>query len=314
MDLFRSYIEKMFENLPRNAKTNEAKNCLGTLMAHQYEHLINQGKMPNEAISEVYLSYGDLNKIAPELGILEILQKQDEPLTKDEAENILSHVKYFGIVASICASIVFWAAIQLLFDGFNFDLGISIIYIAPVLLASVLFFRSLKETISFKSQFARRHFEDGELTNYEQELFYLRNRRKPKVIISFSIIILGILLHLFAYFYKPDYFVRFIAFFLILLTFIIGTWLVVPDTIKIIALDKILERKTTLSFSQLLCFSGAFWTIVGVVFAGFFIAASYYKDMYYAIWFYWQSAMVLFMAILLVWHLINRKKTEAEVT
>jgi hypothetical protein len=109
MDLIQNYVESMFKDLPRTKEVKMAQSNLFQMMIHRYNELIAQGSTPNAAMSEVILNYGDLDILAPELGIAEVLQKQREPLSKEEAHSFLMQMKQFGRTATSSAVIVLWA-------------------------------------------------------------------------------------------------------------------------------------------------------------------------------------------------------------
>ncbi len=114
MDLIQNYVESMFKDLPRTKEVKMAQSNLYQMMTHRYNELIAQGSTPNAAMSEVILTYGDLGTVAPELGIAEVIQKQSEPLSKEEADSFLMQMKQFGRTATSSAVIVLWSAIQIL--------------------------------------------------------------------------------------------------------------------------------------------------------------------------------------------------------
>ena len=114
MDLIQNYVESMFKDLPRTKEVKMAQSNLSQMMIHRYNELIAQGSTPNAAMSEVILNYGDLSMVGPELGIAEVIQKQNEPLSKDEADSFLMQMKQFGRTATTSSVIILWAAIQIL--------------------------------------------------------------------------------------------------------------------------------------------------------------------------------------------------------
>jgi|GEM_PF-2393247 len=114
MDLIQNYVESMFKDLPRTKEVKMAQSNLSQMMIHRYNELIAQGSTPNAAMSEVILNYGDLSTVAPELGIAEVIQKQNEPLSREEADVFLLQMKQFGKAATGSAITILWAAIQIL--------------------------------------------------------------------------------------------------------------------------------------------------------------------------------------------------------
>ena len=86
METIKNYLETMFKNLPQTEKVLKAKSELLQMMEDKYTELVNQGKSENEAIGTVIAEFGNLEELAEDLGIAEVLQeKKDNAEGQDQA-------------------------------------------------------------------------------------------------------------------------------------------------------------------------------------------------------------------------------------
>ena len=73
METIKIYLENMFMNLPNTPEVYKAKQELLQMMEDKYTELIRSGKTENEAVGEVIQNFGNLDDLADDLGIKEIL-------------------------------------------------------------------------------------------------------------------------------------------------------------------------------------------------------------------------------------------------
>lgn len=88
MEVFDNYVEFMFKDLPQNERILTAKQELLQKMAQKFENHKKSGKTESEAVSLVISEYNDLQKVAVDLGIVDLLPSaQSEPSqTKTEGK------------------------------------------------------------------------------------------------------------------------------------------------------------------------------------------------------------------------------------
>lgn len=84
METIRNYLETMFKNLPQTEKVLKAKSELLQMMEDKYTELVDQGKSENEAIGTVIAEFGNLDELAGDLEIAEVLQKKKD---NEEGQN-----------------------------------------------------------------------------------------------------------------------------------------------------------------------------------------------------------------------------------
>ena len=73
METIKNYLESMFRGLPQTEKILKAKSELLQMMEDKYTELIRSGKTENEAVGDVIQNFGNLEDLADDLGIKEIL-------------------------------------------------------------------------------------------------------------------------------------------------------------------------------------------------------------------------------------------------
>ena len=73
MDIFKNYVDFMFKDLPQEERVNQAKNELLKRMDNRFNELVRNGKSENESVSVVISEFNDLQKIAVEFGIVDLL-------------------------------------------------------------------------------------------------------------------------------------------------------------------------------------------------------------------------------------------------
>ena len=75
METIKNYLESMFRGLPLTEKVMKAKSELLQMMEDKYTELIRSGKTENEAVGEVIQNFGNLEDLADDLGIKDILHE-----------------------------------------------------------------------------------------------------------------------------------------------------------------------------------------------------------------------------------------------
>lgn len=73
METIRNYLETMFAKLPNTFEVQKAKNELWQIMEDKYTELLQDGKTENEAVGIVISEFGNLDELAEELGIREVM-------------------------------------------------------------------------------------------------------------------------------------------------------------------------------------------------------------------------------------------------
>ncbi len=143
MEAIRNYLETMFLNLPNTPEVYKAKNELWQMMEDKYTELKSEGKSENEAVGIVITEFGNLDELAKDLGIDQVIRQNPIPegktLPLEEAKKYLSdHAKHafmtaLGVllcITSVCAPIIFDAVTADKGSRINFDaLGACVMFL-----------------------------------------------------------------------------------------------------------------------------------------------------------------------------------------
>ena len=74
MDVFKNYVDFMFKDLLQNERVNQAKSELLQKMEKRFNEYVRSGKTENESVSLVISEHNDLQKVAVDLGIIDLMK------------------------------------------------------------------------------------------------------------------------------------------------------------------------------------------------------------------------------------------------
>lgn len=93
METIRNYLETMFAKLPSTLEVQKAKDELWQMMEDKYTELIGDGKSENEAVGIVISEFGNLDELAEELGIRNIVIQENKGADNGIRSVALAEVK-----------------------------------------------------------------------------------------------------------------------------------------------------------------------------------------------------------------------------
>ena len=73
METIKNYLETMFRNLPDTDQVRKAKKELLQMMEDKFSELRNNGVSENEAVGTVISEFGNLEELAEDLGLENII-------------------------------------------------------------------------------------------------------------------------------------------------------------------------------------------------------------------------------------------------
>ncbi len=79
MDVINAYLETMFSPYPQTPRLLEAKEELRGMMEDAYNEAISAGRSNNEAVGKVITEFGNLDELAPILGIISDIRPTTAP-------------------------------------------------------------------------------------------------------------------------------------------------------------------------------------------------------------------------------------------
>lgn len=95
METIRNYLETMFARLPNTLEVQKAKDELWQMMEDKYTELIGDGKSENEAVGIVISELGNLDELAEELGIRNIVVQESKGADNRIRTVVLAEVKEY---------------------------------------------------------------------------------------------------------------------------------------------------------------------------------------------------------------------------
>lgn len=97
METIRNYLESMFANLPNTPEVVKAKEELSQMMEDKYNELIADGVSDNAAVDTVISEFGNLDELAEELGINNVVAVSEKDnrreISLDEVKEYLARSK-----------------------------------------------------------------------------------------------------------------------------------------------------------------------------------------------------------------------------
>lgn len=93
METIRNYLETMFAKLPSTLEVQKAKDELWQMMEDKYTELIGDGRNENEAVGIVISEFGNLDELAEELGIKNIVIQESKGADSNIRTVALTEVK-----------------------------------------------------------------------------------------------------------------------------------------------------------------------------------------------------------------------------
>lgn len=120
MKTILNYLDNMFMNLPNTEEARHAKEELANMMEDKYNELIADGKKENEAVGIVISEFGNLQELAAELGLEDIMNCTETKLdtkvvSKEEAEEYLNVSQKTSKKIAIATMLCIYSPILLIF-------------------------------------------------------------------------------------------------------------------------------------------------------------------------------------------------------
>ena len=91
MNVIIAYLEAMFSAYPQTPRLLEAKAELQGMMEDAYTSLIGEGRSEDEAVGQVIRDFGNLDEVAPVLGIA-----SDDGARRSSSESITESPQVAG--------------------------------------------------------------------------------------------------------------------------------------------------------------------------------------------------------------------------
>ncbi len=173
METIKSYLENMFMHVKSTPEVEKAKAELLSMMEDKYRELKNEGKSENEAIGIVISEFGNLDELAEELGIGEMVADSNETegihVTMEEAKQYCKDsakaALRYGIASMLC---VLGPVSLILMGGFQEEFGLADGVVAAAGLVPMLLIIACAVMI-----FIITGMSMGKYEKYEKEVLFL---------------------------------------------------------------------------------------------------------------------------------------------
>ena len=133
METILNYLNNMFLNLPETAEVKRAKEELAAMMEDKYNELLTDGKSDNEAVGIVISEFGNLQELAEEIGLEDILNqehavklKKEKIIDDNEANAYMEAIKTTAGKIGIATMICIWSPILMIILGGMQEAGMGV--------------------------------------------------------------------------------------------------------------------------------------------------------------------------------------------
>lgn len=145
METIRNYLETMFLNLPNTPEVLRAKSELWQMMEDKYNNLKSEGKSENEAIGIVIAEFGNLDEIADDLGIHNVVKHSEDITTRsiplDQVKEFLHDRASHGFKISLGVFLCIISITGMLFtDGTSLNNAWGLLFMFLSIAAGVVLF------------------------------------------------------------------------------------------------------------------------------------------------------------------------------
>lgn len=119
MDTIRTYLENIFQSLPKSDEIMQLKKELLVNMEEKYEELKASGKTENEAIGIVIAEFGNIDEIVSEMGIDTKLKERGsetyfKTISLNEAKDYMNVKKYVSKLVSMGVFLILFGVVILI--------------------------------------------------------------------------------------------------------------------------------------------------------------------------------------------------------
>lgn len=316
MKTILNYLDNMFMNLPNTAEVRRAKEELANMMEDKYNELIAEGKKENEAVGIVISEFGNLQELATELGLEDIMNNSAtnsnvRTVTKEEADEYLElsekTSKKIAIGTMLCIYspivLILLFALQeykmLVTEGFAISVGISVLLGMIVAAVAIFILSGMKmEKFNFlkTEKFSIDSYLDNYLKNLEDEN---RFGSTVLIIIAISFCILGVLpLIIVGAMYEDNDFLQIITVIVLLLLVGVAVYLFITagtrqECFKVLRQVGEFSEVGKKSNKLVDKIAGPYWMLVTVI----YLAWSFVSMRWGYTWIVWPIAGILFALI-----------------
>lgn len=330
METIFNYLENMFLQLPKTPEVLRAKQELGNMMEDKFQELIAEGRKENEAVGIVISEFGNLEELAEELGISQVVNHQNVErdtsryVDREEAEAFIEMSRRTSIWVSFGVMLCILSPCALIYIGTLQDYsknGISDGMIVLFGLIPLLLLVAIAVVMFCWNGMKMEKYEYMKKENFQMDAAFkevLKQRQeqeKPKATLK---LIIGILLCIFsvmpllvvgAMFDDDLYAVYALIFLLVMVS--VSIWFFIAggstvNSLKILLQEEEFSREGKKSQKLMDVIGGIYWPIATVIYLGW----SFWTMDWGFTWIVWPIAGILYGVIASICNIVQKSVSQ----
>lgn len=330
METIFNYLENMFLQLPKTPEVLRAKQELGNMMEDKFQELIAEGRKENEAVGIVISEFGNLEELAEELGISQVVNHQNVErdtsryVDREEAEAFIEMSRRTSIWVSFGVMLCILSPCALIYIGTLQDYsknGISDGMIVLFGLIPLLLLVAIAVVMFCWNGMKMEKYEYMKKENFQMDAAFkevLKQRQeqeKPKATLK---LIIGILLCIFsvmpllvvgAMFDDDLYAVYALIFLLVMVS--VSIWFFIAggstvNSLKILLQEEEFSKEGKKSQKLMDVIGGIYWPIATVIYLGW----SFWTMDWGFTWIVWPIAGILYGVIASICNIVQKSVSQ----
>lgn len=330
METIFNYLENMFLQLPKTPEVLRAKQELGNMMEDKFQELIAEGRKENEAVGIVISEFGNLEELAEELGISQVVNHQNVErdtsryVGREEAEAFIEMSRRTSIWVSFGVMLCILSPCALIYIGTLQDYlknGISDGMIVLFGLIPLLLLVAIAVVMFCWNGMKMEKYEYMKKENFQMDAAFkevLKQRQeqeKPKATLK---LIIGILLCIFSVMpllvvgamFDDDLYAAYALIFLLVMVSV-SIWFFIAggstvNSLKILLQEEEFSKEGKKSQKLMDVIGGIYWPIATVIYLGW----SFWTMDWGFTWIVWPIAGILFGVIASICNIAQKNVSE----
>ncbi len=330
METIFNYLENMFLQLPKTPEVLRAKQELGNMMEDKFQELIAEGRKENEAVGIVISEFGNLEELAEELGISQVVNHQNVErdtsryVDREETEAFIEMSRRTSIWVSFGVMLCILSPCALIYIGTLQDYsknGISDGMIVLFGLIPLLLLVAIAVVMFCWNGMKMEKYEYMKKENFQMDAAFkevLKQRQeqeKPKATLK---LIIGILLCIFSVMpllvvgamFDDDLYAAYALIFLLVMVSV-SIWFFIAggstvNSLKILLQEEEFSKEGKKSQKLMDVIGGIYWPVATVIYLGW----SFWTMDWGFTWIVWPIAGILYGVIASICNIAQKNVSE----
>lgn len=330
METILNYLENMFLQLPKTPEVLRAKQELGNMMEDKFQELIAEGRKENEAVGIVISEFGNLEELAEELGISQVVNHQNVErdtsryVDREEAEAFIEMSRRTSIWVSFGVMLCILSPCVLIYIGTLQDYsknGISDGQVVLFGLIPLLLLVAIAVVMFCWNGMKMEKYEYMKKENFQMDAAFkevLKQRQeqeKPKATLK---LIIGILLCIFSVMpllvvgamFDDDLYAAYALIFLLVMVSV-SIWFFIAggstvNSLKILLQEEEFSKEGKKSQKLMDVIGGIYWPVATVIYLGW----SFWTMDWGFTWIVWPIAGILYGVIASICNIVQKSVSQ----